>query len=154
MKLRFSKHNYLPTYFHFGDESMKKILLALLIGGLCFAPSAAVSETGKVSDALLKQKIVGTWCKGETPYGVTTFKKNGEYEGKIYMSTDRSELMMEIEGEWWIKDGVLYNKLVKTEPESAVPSGTTIVDKIIGISDTKLALMDRKGKKYVKSRSK
>ncbi|MEA3302347.1 MAG: hypothetical protein U9Q75_03625 [Pseudomonadota bacterium] len=132
---------------------MKKILLALLIGGFCFAPSAAVSETGKVSDALLKQKIVGTWCKGETPYGVTTFREDGGYEGKIYMSTDRSELMMKIEGEWWIKDGVLYNKLIKTEPESGVESGTTIVDKIIGISDTKLALMDRKGKKYVKSRS-
>ena len=132
---------------------MKNILLILLMGGLCFAPSAVLSETGQVSDELLKQKIIGSWCKGETPYGVTTFKEDGGYEGKIYMSTDRSELMMKIEGEWWIKDGVLYNKLINTEPESAVESGTTIVDKIIGISDTKLALMDRKGKKYVKSRS-
>ncbi len=144
----------LQIYGHFGDEAMKKMIMALMITGLCFIPSAAVSESGKVSDELLKQKIVGSWCKGETPYGVTTFKEDGAYEGKIYMSTDRSELLMEIEGEWWIKDGVLYNKLIKTEPESAVESGTTIVDKIIGITDTKLALMDRKGKKYVKSRSK
>lgn len=131
---------------------MRKRFLVLLIGGLCFASTTVLSETGKVSDELLEQKIVGSWCKGETPYGVTTFKEGGGYEGKIYMSTDRSELLMKIEGEWWIKDGVLYNKLSKTEPETAVDSGTIVVDKIIGITDNKLALMNRKGKKYVKSR--
>ncbi|HBH36157.1 MAG TPA: hypothetical protein DDW45_07285 [Gammaproteobacteria bacterium] len=133
---------------------MKKILLALMITGLCLMPSAAISESEQNSDELLKQKIVGSWCKGETPYGVTTFKEDGGYEGKIYMSPERSELLMEIEGEWWIEDGKLYNKLTKTEPETAVQSGMTIVDTIIGISDNKLALMDRKGKKYVKSRTK
>ena len=133
---------------------MKKMILVLMITGLCVIPSAAISETGQNRDELLKQKIVGSWCKGETPYGVTTFKEDGEYEGRIYMSTDRSELLMKIEGEWWIEDGKLYNKLSKTEPESPVESGTTIVDTILGISDNKLALMDRMGKKYVKSRSK
>lgn len=133
---------------------MKNFMFALFISGLFFVPTQVISESDENRDELLKQKIIGSWCKGETPYGVTTFKEDGGYEGKIYMSTERSELLMEIEGEWWIEDGKLYNKLTRTEPPVEVVGGNTIVDRIIGISDAKLALLDANGKRYVKTRVK
>lgn len=133
---------------------MKNLMFTLFISCLLFVPTQVISETDEHSDELLKQKIIGSWCKGETPYGVTTFKEDGGYEGKIYMSTERSELLMEIEGEWWIEDGKLYNKLTSTEPLVEVVGSNTIVDRIIGISDTKLALLDANGKRYVKTRVK
>lgn len=133
---------------------MNKLLSALIIGGIFLAPSSVIADTKQANDELLKKKIVGSWCKGENPYGVTTFKKGGKYEANIYMSTDRSELLRKIEGEWWIKDGILYNKLTKTEPKVLVVGERTVADKIMGISDTKLALVNGQGKRYAKTRVK
>jgi hypothetical protein len=133
---------------------MKKLLSALIIGGMFLAPSTAISDAKQMNDELLEKKIVGTWRKGENPYGITTFNKNGRYEAKIYMSTDQSELLQKIEGEWWINDGILYNKLTKSEPEILVVGEKIVVDKILGINDTKLALINGKGKRYAKTRVK
>ena len=135
-------------------KSMKKLLSALIIGGMFLAPSTAISDAKQMNDELLEKKIVGSWRKGENPYGVTIFKKDGRYEAKIYMSTDQSELLQKIEGEWWISDGILYNKLTKTEPKILVVGEKIVVDKILGINDTKLALINGKGKRYAKTRVK
>ena len=50
---------------------MKKLISALIIGGMFLVPSTAISDAKKMNDEQLEKKIVGSWRKGENPYGVS-----------------------------------------------------------------------------------
>jgi hypothetical protein len=110
--------------------------------------SLASSPKGPARDVQLSKSIVGAWKEENT---VATFLAGGGYKAVIY-SADKKSISMTAEGTWWIKDGLLYNKIEKSQPPN-VPPGSVFIDKIVDISPTSMTLIDDKGLKDVKSRT-
>ena len=109
--------------------------------------SLASSEKGPTEDVRLSKSIIGSWSEKNT---VASFLPGGSYKAVIY-SADKKSISMTAEGTWWIKGGLLYNKIEKSEPPS-VPSGSVYIDTIVDISPTSMTLIDSVGLKYVKNR--
>jgi hypothetical protein len=138
---------------------------ALILAGLSLAvlvlsaalnlSSAAEPQPG--SDEAWRQKMLGSWSEGETPYGISTFLPGGVYRLAIYLSPEKREVLMTAEGKWWIEGGRLYNKADKIDmlvPLRVVPIDVdkTVVDIIVDITDDTMRLIDESGKEYENKR--
>ncbi len=133
---------------------MKRIIITVTLLGLFLSSSVIAAESTKDDDLTLQAKIIGSWAEGPSPYGISTFKKDGVYEAKMWPTAERQKLIVSAEGKWWIKDGKLYNTVHKVEPPIFPATQEPIVDVIVDISDQLLTLIDSEGKKYTKARVK
>jgi hypothetical protein len=110
----------------------------------------------RARDEVWRQKIVGSWAEGNSPYGVSTFLPGGGYRGAMYLSAERRVVLMTMEGRWWIEGGRLYSRADKIEMLQPLPiapdTGKVSVDVIVDITDDTMRLIDSKGKEYVNKR--
>ncbi|QNT69004.1 hypothetical protein HQ394_06120 [Defluviicoccus vanus] len=102
-------------------------------------------------DEVLREKIVGSWSEGISPYTIATFSQGGGYKGVAYSTSEKRDMLLSGEGTWWIKDGVLYSKVNKMNPPT-FPLDKVYVDKIVDISDETMTLIDMSGQKYTKTK--
>lgn len=120
---------------------------------LMIANSFFVPQThADAKDDKFRDKIVGSWSEGKSPFAVATFMKGGRYEGKMYESPQKQQIMVVVTGKWWIEDGKLYNTVKKVEPQILPAMNGTSIDVIVDISDDRMTLIDHRGIEYTKAK--
>lgn len=130
------------------------ILLLPLAGGCISAAQAGGPVIPKAGDldAVYRQQIVGTWVEGEEIVEVAKYGKNGKYQGWVYDTPKRENLIARMTGTWSIKDGQLWNVLTKSTPPVAKDLGNRPIGKIISLTDKLLTLEDETGQRFSKIR--
>lgn len=129
---------------------MKKtaVLLLILITGLFFGVETRAASS---KDSEYEKAIVGDWSEGPGT-GVASFKSGGGYFASLDQKNGRPPCTLE--GVWWIKDGILYNRLDKMA-FSCPPFGKLgdiVTDMIVSITRDKKILISEDGRLYIRTR--
>ncbi|HKA34855.1 MAG TPA: hypothetical protein VKH64_16705 [Candidatus Binatia bacterium] len=130
-----------------GPGSAVSVVAALIFLAAWGCSSASSRQLAR--DELWRQKIVGSWAEGVSPYGVSTFLPGGVYRGVIYLSAERLVVLMTVEGWWRIEGGRLYSKAETIEMLQPLPMlsdpDKLYVDIIVDITDDAMRLIDETG---------
>jgi hypothetical protein len=136
--------------------------LSLFLIGLCNILSA--QETQKpLSDAEMRQKIVGTWQLNSksalgtlSAKGTYTIFTNGTFEtkGTIVNNAGKKVATLNYEGEWQIQAGVFVETITKTSDPMLAPVGKVARDKIIKVDDKQRIYKRENGKTVTQERVK
>ena len=130
---------------------MKKfgIILVIFIS-LIFGSCSTQTTIKPVSeDTKYSKSILGYWTEGESPFAVIAFLEGGINKGWIYEDRTKTNLIVEMEGKWWIKKKQLFNELLKINPPfPGLNIGDIMVDQIVEISKDEMILIDEEGQKY------
>ena len=125
-------------------------MLSVVFVVLCMTSGCSHTPRQELTkDDLFRQKILGSWSEGTSPYSIATFIQGGGYKAVMYSTVEKREVVLAAEGVWWIKDGFLYNKADKINPPK-LPLDKVYVDKIVDISKDTMTLIDETGQQYTK----
>ena len=128
---------------------MKKLIILLFVS-LVFVYGCSKSELG--DDKTYSKSVLGSWSEGETPYSIAIFKEGGVYEGEVYKSPDKKEVIFTVKGKWWVTEGRLYNEVHKFTPATVPVTDKVYIDTIVSITKDTMTLIDEKGVEYSKKR--
>jgi hypothetical protein len=130
-------------------ESKLNRNIALFLITICLALESIASSPNQPSrDLQLSKNIIGSWTEGNS---TASFLVGGGYKAVIY-AKDNKTISMTAEGTWWIKAGMLYNRIEESQPPS-VPRGSVYIDTIVDISPNTMTLIDSKGLQYTKKKT-
>jgi hypothetical protein len=95
-------------------------------------------------DSALRREIVGTWkaerSSTSTTDAISTFRADGTHEEVIWPIGKIREDGVTIKGEWKIEERILTLRSTASSNPKMIPTGLTLKDRIIELSDSKLVL--------------
>jgi hypothetical protein len=119
---------------------LRSIVLLCLLG--LGSVNAQSTDTPRVDDDQIRQKVVGTWMldyhatNGAVIKRTSTIKPDGSVTATGTIALGQKETKFDYEASWRVSGGLLIETVTQSESEMTKP-GTVSFDKVISIDDVK-----------------
>jgi hypothetical protein len=134
-------------------KTLHFVVLVILIA----VPFGSAATNEPLSDASIREKLVGTWIIDRkltkvSAKGTATFFREGTFTSQATMTANGKERKVAGEGKWEVKEGMLIETVTKSIDSSMV--GHVTRDTILKIDGKELMYRTERGETVTRMRQK